>query len=86
LNGSGVGYVLGSVSLARPLCGASYHIRAGEAAERLPDRHRAFLRWRRVFIAAEVQKLTVVERLFQLNKKKLLSIPLFVWGSGTGGE
>ena len=39
-----------------------------------------------VFIAAEVQKLTVVERLFQLNKKKLLSIPLFAWGSGTGGE
>lgn len=30
-----------------------------------------------VFIAAEVLKLTVVERLFQLNKKKLLSIPLF---------
>jgi hypothetical protein len=24
----------------------------------------------------------VVERLFQLNKKKLLSIPLFAWGYG----
>jgi hypothetical protein len=35
-----------------------------------------------VFIAAEVLKLTVVERLFQLNKKKLLSIPLFAWGYG----
>ncbi len=35
-----------------------------------------------VFIAAEVLKLTVVERLFQLNKKKLLSIPLFSWGYG----
>ena len=31
---------------------------------------------------AEVLKLTVVERLFQLNKKKLLSIPLFAWGYG----
>jgi hypothetical protein len=35
-----------------------------------------------VFIATEVLKLTVVERLFQLNKKKLLSIPLFAWGYG----
>jgi hypothetical protein len=35
-----------------------------------------------VFIAAEVLKLTVVERLFQLNKKKLLSIPAFAWGYG----
>ena len=33
-----------------------------------------------VFIAAEVLKLTVVERLFQLNKEKLLSIPAFAWG------
>ena len=32
------------------------------------------------FIAAEVLKLTVVERLFQLNKEKLLSIPAFAWG------
>ncbi len=35
-----------------------------------------------VFIAAEVLKLTVVERLFQLNKKKLLSIPAFAWVHG----
>lgn len=35
-----------------------------------------------VFIAAEVLKLTVVERLFQLNKEKLLSIPLFAWSYG----
>src|SRR6476646_7372144 len=35
-----------------------------------------------VFVAAEVLKLTVVERLFQLNKKKLLSIPAFAWGYG----
>jgi hypothetical protein len=33
-----------------------------------------------VFIAAEVVKLTVVERLFHLNKNKLLSIPAFAWG------
>ena len=33
-----------------------------------------------VFITAEVLKLTVVDRLFQLNKKKLLSIPIFAWG------
>ena len=33
-----------------------------------------------IFIAAEVVKLTVVERLFQLNKDKLLSIPAFAWG------
>jgi len=33
-----------------------------------------------IFIAAEVLKLTVVERLFQLNKDKLLSIPAFAWG------
>jgi hypothetical protein len=32
-----------------------------------------------VFIAAEVIKLTVVERLFLLNKEKLLSIPAFGW-------
>lgn len=34
------------------------------------------------FITAEVLKLTFVERLFQLNRKKLLSIPLFAWGYG----
>jgi len=33
-----------------------------------------------IFIVAEVLKLTLVERLFQLNKKKLLSIPSFAWG------
>ena len=33
-----------------------------------------------IFIAAEVVKLTVVERLFHLNKNKLLSIPAFAWG------
>ena len=32
-----------------------------------------------IFIAAEVLKLTVVERLFLLNKEKLLSIPAFGW-------
>ena len=32
------------------------------------------------FITAEVIKLTLVERLFQLNREKLLSIPLFAWG------
>jgi hypothetical protein len=35
-----------------------------------------------IFITAEVLKLTVVERLFQLNKKKLLSIPAFAWCYG----
>jgi hypothetical protein len=35
-----------------------------------------------VFIVAEVIKLTMVERLFQLNKKKLLSITLFAWAYG----
>jgi len=35
-----------------------------------------------VFIAAEVVKLTLVERLFHLNKKKLLSIPAFAWSYG----
>src|SRR5215216_5943769 len=35
-----------------------------------------------VFIAAEVLKLTVVERLFQLNKDKLLSISAFAWAYG----
>jgi len=33
-----------------------------------------------VFIAAEVLKLTLVDRLFQLNREKLLSIPVFAWG------
>ena len=33
-----------------------------------------------IFIAAEVLKLTVVERLFQLNKEKLLSISIFARG------
>src|ERR1700681_2826297 len=33
-----------------------------------------------VFITAEVLKLTFVERLFQLNRNKLLSIPAFTWG------
>ena len=32
------------------------------------------------FITAEVLKLTLVEQLFQLNRKKLLSIPAFAWG------
>ncbi len=32
------------------------------------------------FITAEVLKLTLVERLFQLNREKLLSIPTFAWG------
>jgi hypothetical protein len=32
------------------------------------------------FITAEVLKLTFVERLFQLNRRKLLSIPAFAWG------
>jgi hypothetical protein len=32
------------------------------------------------FIAAEVLKLTLVERLFLLNREKLLSIPVFAWG------
>jgi hypothetical protein len=32
------------------------------------------------FITAEVLKLTLVERLFQLNREKLLSIPVFAWG------
>jgi hypothetical protein len=33
-----------------------------------------------IFIAAEALKLTVVERLFHLNKNKLLSIRGFAWG------
>ena len=33
-----------------------------------------------IFITAEVLKLTFVDRLFQLNKEKLLSIPAFGWG------
>jgi len=32
------------------------------------------------FITAEVLKLTLVERLFLLNRQKLLSIPAFAWG------
>jgi hypothetical protein len=32
------------------------------------------------FITAEVLKLTLVERLFQLNREKLLSIPAFAGG------
>ena len=32
------------------------------------------------FLTAEVLKLSVVERLFQLNRKKLLSIPAFAAG------
>jgi hypothetical protein len=31
------------------------------------------------FITAEVLKLTLVERLFHLNREKLLSIPVFAW-------
>ena len=33
-----------------------------------------------IFITAEVLKLTFVERLFVLNRNKLLSIPAFAWG------
>jgi hypothetical protein len=32
------------------------------------------------FVTAEVLKLTLVEQLFQLNRKKLLSIPAFAFG------
>ena len=34
------------------------------------------------FITAEVLKLTLVDRLFQLNRAKLLSIPAFAWACG----
>lgn len=34
------------------------------------------------FVGAEILKLTVVERLFQLNRHKLLSIRAFAWGYG----
>ena len=33
-------------------------------------------------VGAEILKLTVVERLFQLNRNKLLSIRAFAWGYG----
>jgi hypothetical protein len=33
-------------------------------------------------VGAEILKLTVVERLFQLNRHKLLSIPAVAWGYG----
>jgi hypothetical protein len=33
-----------------------------------------------IFTAAEVLKLVLVERLFLLNRQKLLSIPAFAWG------
>ena len=33
-------------------------------------------------VGAEILKLTVVERLFQLNRTKLLSIRAFAWGYG----
>jgi hypothetical protein len=32
------------------------------------------------FFTAELLKLTLVERLFQLNRKKLLSLPAFAFG------
>lgn len=32
------------------------------------------------FVTAEVLKLAFVEQLFQLNRKKLLSIPAFAFG------
>src|ERR1700692_4114695 len=32
------------------------------------------------FIMAEVLKLTFLERLFQLNRNKLLLLPAFAWG------
>jgi hypothetical protein len=35
-----------------------------------------------LFAGGEILKLTVVERLFHLNKEKLLSIPAFAWGYG----
>jgi hypothetical protein len=52
---------------AKPLAGylaATGHVCAGAAT----------------FVAAEVLKLSFVERLFQLNRKKLLSIPAFAAG------
>jgi hypothetical protein len=33
-------------------------------------------------VSAEILKLTIVERLFQLNRNKLLSIRAFAWGYG----
>jgi hypothetical protein len=33
-------------------------------------------------VSAEILKLTVVERLFQLNRNKLLSIRAFAWSYG----
>src|SRR5579871_1694981 len=33
-----------------------------------------------LFVGGEILKLLLVERLFDLNKRKLLSIPVFAWG------
>ena len=33
-----------------------------------------------LFVGGEITKLLLVERLFDLNKRKLLSIPAFAWG------
>src|SRR5258708_4869882 len=75
-----LGCFIAAISVACPFCRASDHPRAGKASKRLFDRNRAFFAGAVTFIAAEVLKLTVVERLFQLNKEKLLSIPAFAWG------
>ncbi|SCB55072.1 hypothetical protein GA0061098_103446 [Bradyrhizobium shewense] len=73
---------LGPLSVLRPVCCTVIVLEPAKplSAYLLGTGH--FLPGAIVFIAAEVLKLTVVERLFQLNKTKLVSTPLFAWGYG----
>jgi hypothetical protein len=80
-----LGDLVRAVSFARAFRNTRDHPGAGEAGGRVFVRNGSFFAGAVVFITAEFLKLTFVERLFQLNREKLLSIPAFAWGMGTGG-
>jgi len=69
-----------TLSGARAFSGTSNHPGTGKASGGIFDGNRSFRRGCDYVHHPEVLKLTFVEQLFQLNRKKLLSIPAFASG------
>src|SRR3982074_3211749 len=77
---STLGRFLTTLSFARAFRRARNHLGASKASGGLPGGNGPLFRGAITFVTAEVLKLSCVERLFQLNRKKLLSIPAFATG------
>jgi hypothetical protein len=78
--GANMGDVVAALPVARLVRRPCHCPGAGKAFGGIFDRDRSFFAGAVTFITAEVLKLTFVERLFHLNRTKLLSIPAFAWG------